>query len=250
MEETIKGKEVIAYKGMNSDMTFRGFKYELGKSYKIDKVELCYYGFRACLNPKDVLKYYSGESPRYFKVKLSGEVKKCGKYYTQVVATEITILEEITIDELNNITEWWKNNSVLDLLYFSDGFAKVQRGDGLYNLIDKQGNILFNEWYNWVENFREGFAVVQRGDKKYNLIDKKGDYLSDEWYNWVGNFFNGFAVVRRANGEYNFIDKKGDYLSDEWYKYIGNFYDGLAIVQRANGEWCNIDKTGTLIKLQ
>ena len=145
MEETntIKGIEVIAYKGMNSDMTCRDFKYEVGKTYKTDKVELCEYGFHACLNPIDVLFYYPKYiSSRYFKVKLSGEITNCSKWDTNVAATEITILEEITIKELLNIAEWWKNDNVLDLLYFSDGFARVQIGDGLWNLINKQGKLL------------------------------------------------------------------------------------------------------------
>ena len=140
---TIKGIEVIAYKGMNSDMTCRGFQYELGKSYKTDKAELRKYGFHACLNPLDVFEYYSEErKSRYFKVLLSGEITKCDKFDTKVAATEITILEEIPSDKFLTNTEWWKNNSVLDFLYFSDGFAKVQRGDGLWNLINKQGKLL------------------------------------------------------------------------------------------------------------
>ena len=143
METPIKGKEVIAYKGMNSDMTYKDFKYELRKSYKIDKAELSYYGFHACLNPRDVLGYYSKRTnSRYFKVKLSGEITKCGSFDTNVAATEITILEEINIKELRNITEWWKNDNVLELLYYSDGLARVQRGDGLWNLINKQGKLL------------------------------------------------------------------------------------------------------------
>ena len=97
MEEIIKSKEVIAYKGMNSDMTCRGFQYEVGKTYKTDKVTLCECGFHACLNPRDVLDYYfQEESSRYFKVKLSGKITKCDEFDTTVAATEITILEEIT----------------------------------------------------------------------------------------------------------------------------------------------------------
>ena len=147
MEETntIKGIEVIAYKGMNSDMTCRDFKYEIGKTYKTDKVKLCECGFHACLNPRDVLEYYSQSiKSRYFKVLLSGEITKCGYFDTKVVATEITILEEIT-DTFNEViknTEWWKNDNVLDLLYWSDGLARVERGDGLWNLINKNGKLL------------------------------------------------------------------------------------------------------------
>ena len=145
MEETIKGIEVIAYKGMNSDMTCKGFQYEIGKSYKTDKAKLCEWGFHACLNPQDTFIFYSqGKNSRYFKVKLSGEITKCSMWDTNVAATEITILEEITeiFDEAIKTTEWWKNDNVIDLLYYSDGFARVQRGDGLWNLINKQGKLL------------------------------------------------------------------------------------------------------------
>ena len=37
MEETIKDIEVIAYKGMNSDMSCRDFQYKIGKTYKTNK---------------------------------------------------------------------------------------------------------------------------------------------------------------------------------------------------------------------
>ena len=217
MEETIKGIEVIAYKGMKFDMTCKGFHYEIGKSYKTDKAELCECGFHACLNPQDVLEYYSqNENSRYFKVKLSGEITKCDFYNTKVAATEITILEEITdtFNEVIETTEWWKNENVIDLLYFSDGLAKVQRGDGLWNFIDKQGKILSEKWFEWVCNFYDEFARVQRStDDLWNFIDRQGKILSDEW------FINAY------------------YLDD-----------GFAEVKRTNGEWCQIDKIGNLIK--
>ena len=214
MENTIKSKEVIAYKGMKSDMTCKGFQYELGKSYKTDKVELCEYGFHACLNPRDVLEYYpQNKGSRYFKVKLSGKIAKCDKSDTKVAATEITILEEINIDDIIKITEWWKNYNVLDLLYY-----------------------------------QEDVVIVQRGDKKYNFINKNGKLLSDEWFYNVYSFYDGLAKVQRGNGLWNFIDANGKIISDEWFIYVDMFNDGLAKVKRTNGEWCQIDKTGNLIK--
>ena len=215
MEETIKGIEVIAYKGMKYDMTCKDFKYEIGKSYKTDKAELWKYGFHACLNPRDVLGYYTQtEGSRYYKVLLSGEIAKCDFYNTKVAATEITILEEINIDEVIKTTEWWKNENVLDLLYFSDGFA-----------------------------------VIKREDEKYNLIDAQGKLLSEQWFNWVGNFYDEFARVQRSTDDlWNFITKDGKILSDEWF--IDAYYldDGFAKVKRTNGEWAKIDKTGKIIK--
>ena len=250
MEETntIKGIEVIAYKGMKSDMTCKGFQYEIGKTYKTDKAELCNCGFHACLHPIDVLDYYSRKTKsRYFKVKLSGEVAKCDISDTKVAATEITILEEIPSDKFLTNIEWWKNDNVLDLLYFSDGFARVQRSDKLYNFINRQGKFLSDEWFKFVDYFKDGFAVVQRGDYKYNFIDKDGKFLSEQWFKLVDYFNNGFARVQRSDNLCNFINKDGKLLTDEWFNRVFDFKDGFARVKRTNGEWCEIDKTGTLI---
>lgn len=216
MGNTIKRKEVIAYKGMEFNMTCRDFKYEVGKTYKTDKVKLCNCGFHACLNPQDVLDYYlEKEYSRYFKVKLSGKITQCSMWDTKVAATEIAILEEINIKELSNIKEWWKNENVLDLLYFSDGFARVKRGDGLWNFIDKNGKILSDEWFKWAANFQEGFAIVQKiTNSLYNFIDTKGKILSNEWFIDAYSYRDGFARVQKANGECCKIDKSGKLYKD------------------------------------
>ena len=249
MGKTIKRKEVIAYKGMNSDMTCRDFKYEVGKSYKTDKAELWKCGFHACLNPLDVLDYYyQSIKSRYFKVKLSGEITKCGFEDTKVAATEITVLEEITdiFDEIIETTEWWKNENVLDLLYYQEGFASVRRGDELYNFIDEKGKLLSDEWFEWIDNFKEGFARVQRSDELYNFIDKQGKLLSEQWFAWVDDFNEGFARLQRSDDLMNFIDANGKILSNEWFSWVNDFKDGFAKVQRTNGEYFKIDKQGLL----
>ena len=249
MEKTIKGIEVIAYKGMNSDMSCKGFHYEIGKTYKTDKAELCKCGFHACLNPLDVLDYYPKyKASRYFKVKLSGEITKCGFEDTKVAATEITILEEITdIYKVINNTEWWKNDNVLDLLYYIEGFAAVRRGDELYNFIDTKGKILSEQWFDWIDNFNEGFARVQRSDELYNFIDKNGKLLSEQWFDWVDDFNEGFARVQRSDDLMNFIGANGKILSNDWLAWVGDFDNGFAKVQRTNGEQCKIDKTGEIV---
>ena len=210
MEETIKGKEVIAYKGMEIDMTCKGFQYEVGKTYKTDKVKLCERGFHACLNPKNLFGYYSRKTKsRYFKVLISGEITKCGSFDTNVAATEITILEEIPSDKFLTNTEWWKNEIVLDLLYWSDGLARVKREDSLMNFIDKDGKLLSEEWFEWADDFFDGFALIQRKDTLYNLITTNGKILSEEWFDWINIFEYGFADVERTNGEQAKIDKNG-----------------------------------------
>ena len=287
MRNIIKRKEVIAYKGMEFNMTCKGFHYEVGKSYKTDKAELCNCGFHACLNPIDVLDYYPKYlSSRYFKVKLSGEITKCSMWDTNVAATEITILEEIPSDKFLTNTEWWKNEIVLDLLYYSDGFARVKNCERQYNFIGEDGKILSEQWFEWAEDFQEGFAVVKNEDYVYNFIDKKGKILSEKWFEKAFDFNEGFAVVEKTIGlrnyidkdgkllsdewfenahsfhdglakvqrsykQYNFINKQGKFFSNEWFNYLDDFFiDGFARVQRTNGELAKIDKTGKLIKLQ
>ena len=216
--KTIKGIEVIAYKRINRnmcclDINCGDFKFEIGKTYKTDKAELYTYGFHAFLNPLSAINYRMTTFSRYFKVKLSGEITESNGFDTELAATEITILEEITFNELINTPEWWKNDNVLDLLYWSDGFARVQRGDTLYNFIDKQGKLLFEKWFEWLDDFFEGFAIVQREDKLYNYIDTKGKILSNEWFEFVFCFDNGLADVDRKNGEQAKIDKNGNIVS-------------------------------------
>ena len=283
MGKTIKIKEVIAYKGMNSDMTCKGFQYEIGKSYKTDKAELCECGFHACLNPIDVLDYYPKYlSSRYFKVKLSGEITKCSMWDTNVAATEITILEEIPSDKFLTNTEWWKNEIVLDLLYYSDGFARVKNCERQYNFIDKDGKILSEQWFEWIGDFHDGLARVKRKDGKFNYIGEDGKLLSEQWFYWVGDFHDGFAMVgredylnnfidkqgkilsnewfdcveyfkdgfatvQRTNGLQNYIDKQGKILSNDWFNWVGYFCEGFARVQRTNGEWAKIDKNGKIV---
>ena len=179
---TIKGKEVIAYKRINRnmrclDINCGDFKFEIGKTYKTDKAELYTYGFHAFLNPLSAIEYRMTKFSRYFKVKLSGEITECNGFDTELAATEITILEEINIKDLSKITEWWKSENVLDLLYWSNGFARIERGDTLYNFIDKQGKILSNEWFEWAGIFYEGFAKVQRTNSEQAKIDKNGKIL-------------------------------------------------------------------------
>ena len=248
METTIKGKEVIAYKYMDKNMCCRGLQYEIGKTYKTDRVKINECGFHACLNPQDMFIFYSqGKNSRYFKVKLSGEIVKCGMWDTNVAATEITILEEMTAFKILNIAEWWKSDNVLDLLYFSDGFAQIRNCERQYNFIGKDGKLLSEQWYKFADIFRDGFALVERADGLQNYIDKQGNILSNDWLDWLDNFRDGLAIIKGANGKYNYIDKNGKLLSNEWFRWVDFFKEGLAVVGRINGELCKIDKTGKIV---
>ena len=88
-----------AYKAFNSDMTCRDFKYEEGKTYKIDgEPELCHRGFHACLKLLDVFDYYYGELGKEIvvhEVELEGVSDEREEHESKIVAKKITIGKRI-----------------------------------------------------------------------------------------------------------------------------------------------------------
>ena len=86
-------KTIKAYKGFNSDLTCRGFQYEIGKEYKTRSAKCCEKGFHACENPFDVLNYYPDIfSHRYCEVEQSGMIDKDDR---KTASTRIKINAEI-----------------------------------------------------------------------------------------------------------------------------------------------------------
>ena len=98
---------VIAYKGFNSDMTCRNFKYKEGETYELEcEPILCERGFHACLNPLDCLNYYHGKVGKdvvFHEVYLEGVTAE-KEYDSKVVSKKITIGREISLSEMADIS--------------------------------------------------------------------------------------------------------------------------------------------------
>ena len=90
------------YKGMTKDMTCRGMKFEVGKTYHIDgQIEICKNGLHFCKNLIDVFDYYSkNEDSRYFEVETESDVYSEGG---KSVTSTLTILRELTDVEINRV---------------------------------------------------------------------------------------------------------------------------------------------------
>ena len=95
-----------AYKGFDKNLQCRGFQYEVGKTYTMpegENVKLCKKGFHACVNVIDCFNYYEPAKSRYCEVELedvSSEIDNDSKR----VARTITIVRELTLDEVHDIS--------------------------------------------------------------------------------------------------------------------------------------------------
>ena len=88
------GNKVIAYKGFNSDLTCRGYQYEVGKTHIYEgDIQICKQGFHACENPLDVLDtdYYSIDN-KFCEVEVDGDIQKEDK---KLVCSSIKLTAEI-----------------------------------------------------------------------------------------------------------------------------------------------------------
>ena len=136
----VQENKIKAYKGFNSDMTCRGFQFEVGKEYEESgKIEACKNGFHACENPMDVFKHYPPSNSRYCEVEQSGYIDR-GK--DKIASSKIHIRCEIglssiiqagvkfILDKVN-----WKDNNATNT---GDQSAATNTGD--YSAATNTGN--------------------------------------------------------------------------------------------------------------
>lgn len=103
---------MLAYKGFNSDLTCTmgngRFRYEVGKTYRENKAQCADTGFHCVEEPIEVLSWYSSEKSRYCIVNAGGDVHEDGN--DKISCTEMTILKEITLQQLGALECQWMQN--------------------------------------------------------------------------------------------------------------------------------------------
>ena len=89
-------EKIIAYKGMDENMTCRGKQYEVGKTYTEERAVCCSAGMHACENPLDVLHYYRPDGKtRFFEVECGGEIDREDGKDSKLACTELKIKGEL-----------------------------------------------------------------------------------------------------------------------------------------------------------
>ena len=94
-------EKIIAYKGMNADMTCRGKQYDVGKTYMEPVANCCKAGMHACENPLDVLHYYKPDGKSlFFEVECSGDISRGDGTDTKLACTELKVTGEINLAKI------------------------------------------------------------------------------------------------------------------------------------------------------
>ena len=126
-------EKIIAYKAMNPDMTCRGKKYEVGKTYFEDKADCCNKGMHACENPFEVLCYYPMKNnPRFFEVECGGEISKSDEG-SKLACTELTVKGELNFAGMLKATLDAVFRRVKDKEPFSSGYYSTAGTSGDYS---------------------------------------------------------------------------------------------------------------------
>jgi hypothetical protein len=114
-----------------------------------------------------------------------------------------------------------------------------------YAFVDENGNLLINQWFDDVGEFRDGFVPV-RLRRKWNYIDANGNLLSRQWFDDADNFREGCAKVT-LNSKINFINTNGDLILNQWFRWATDFCKGCAMVETLHGKLVYIDTQGNII---
>ena len=112
-ERVLKKKAIKAYKAFNSDLTCKGFQYEVGKEYHHKgKLELCSSGFHACERLADCFKYYrfSEQETRVAEVLVWGKVEY-EDIGNKLCASNIKVVRELSWHEVTALCNTGANNS-------------------------------------------------------------------------------------------------------------------------------------------
>jgi hypothetical protein len=127
---------------------------------------------------------------------------------------------------------------------FNHGYAAVKLNNK-YNFINKNGEIVFDKWFDYVNDFYYDCAKV-RLNGKYNFINKNGEFMSDNWYDEIYSFYYGYAKVE-LNNKMNFIDTEIKLVSDDWYDEVYDFDEDYGMVYLKDKGFNFINTEGKLI---
>jgi hypothetical protein len=116
-----------------------------------------------------------------------------------------------------------------------------------FGFMDRNGKVVINPQYDYVEDFSEGFALAGFVGKKRFFIDRTGKTaIAPKYFDAINGFNCGLA---RGNTNHNvpnggYIDKSGKLVIENFYG-VCLFSEGLACVEL--NKWGFIDTSGQFV---
>jgi hypothetical protein len=120
--------------------------------------------------------------------------------------------------------------------------------DGLFAFFNTDGIETIEFKYKVAHDFDNGIAAVkeQDTDQKYYLIDKKGEQVSQNTFDYVFGFYGSDLAYFKNDGKYGFINNKGEIKIECIYDEVESFSEGIAAV-KINGYWGGINDNGDTV---
>ena len=199
-ERVLKKNAIRAYKAFNSDLTCKGFQYEVGKEYQHKgALELCESGFHACPKIVNCFNYYPFDKmkTRVAEVLVWGKVEyKDGVKYedagVKLCASNIKVVRELTWNEVLSLCNTGNSNS-------------GDRNSGDFNSGDRNSGSC-NTGNSNTGNYNSGDWNIGNGNSGYH---NSGNYNSGyrNSGNWnSGNWNSGY--LNTSAQKYSFIFNK------------------------------------------
>ncbi len=139
---------------------------------------------------------------------------------------------------------------------FSNGLARVKKGDDFVGYIDRTGKLVIPTNYYSIYDFESnGLAAIYPkevdgdNDDKYTLIDKTGKIVLSTKYSVLRDFSDGLYSVEKAGKPFGYINSNGDKVLECKYE-SSDFIDGIARVSKKKGDntlYGLINKKGEII---
>jgi len=192
---------IKGFKAMNSNMTCRGFKFKVGKTYESDNLTMCSNGFHFCENALDVYNYYEKSSDTVVcEVEALGEVLKEGD---KSVTNKIKIIRQLTDKDLVDLWIKRTNSGYRNSGDWNSGDGNSGDGNGGDG---NSGN--GNSGYGNSGNGNSGNRNSSNGNSGYRN--------SGDWNSGDGNSGN------RNSGDWNSGDGNSGYFNTTVPVYMFN----------------------------
>lgn len=198
-----EGETFSGYKAIHRNWTNRGFKFEIGKTYKHEgDIVPCKSGFHFCENAVDCFEYYPFGQCIIVKVRASGKIIKEG---TKFCASEITIDDVFELEEIEALfKEEHHNNGKYNSGYRNSG----NHNSGSLNSGD------YNSGFGNSGSYNSGY---RNSGCENSGVRNSGD--NNSGYGNSGDFHSGvFCTTPVEKTKLKFFDKQSTWTWDMWVK--------------------------------